>query len=59
MNDFRILSKRSLNDCVGHVRPATIGCSLRSLSSKTSTYLLFCLATASDIKEDLWIFRKP
>ena len=53
MNDFRILSKRSLNDCVGHVRPATIGCSLRSLSSKTSTYLLFCLATASDIKEDL------
>ena len=28
MNGLRILSKRSLNDRVGHVGPATIGCSL-------------------------------
>ena len=56
---FKNLSKRSLNGCVGHVMPATIGHSLRSLGSKTSAYLLFCLAIASDVKADLSIFGRP
>ena len=43
MNDLRILSNRSRNDRVVHVRPATIVRRIRSLGSKTSTYsLLFC-----------------
>ena len=53
MNGLRILSKRSLNGRVGHVRQATIGRSLRSLGSKTSRYSLFCIAIAWDIKVDL------
>ena len=44
MNGLRILSKRSVNGRVGHVGLATIGSSLRSLGSRTTTYLLFCLA---------------
>ena len=57
---FIILSERSLNSCVGHVGPATIGRSLlMPLGSKTSTYSLFCLAVASDIKADLQIFGRP
>ena len=44
MSGFGTLSKRSLKDCVWDVGPATIGLSLRSLSSETSTYLLFCLS---------------
>ena len=59
MNGLRILSKRSLNAHVGHVGSATTGHNLRSLGSKTSTYSLFCLAIASDIKADLRIFGKP
>ena len=53
MNGLGILSKRSLNGSVGHVGLATICHSLRSLGSKISTYLLFCLAIASDMKADL------
>ena len=55
MNGLRILCKRSLNGRVGHVGPAyrSRGLSLRSLGSKTPTYLLYCLAIASDIKADL------
>ena len=53
MNGLRFLSKRSRNNRVRHVGPATIDRSLRSLGSKTSTYSLFCLAVASNIKADL------
>ena len=59
MNGLIILSKRSFNGRVGHVGPAAIGRSFKSLDSKTSTYSLFCLAIASDIKADSWIFGKP
>ena len=52
MNGLKILSKRSFNGRVGHVGPAAIGRSFKSLDSKTSTYSLFCLAIASDIKAD-------
>ena len=40
MNDLRILFKRSLNGRVRHVGSATIDRSLRSLSSKTSTFVI-------------------
>ena len=53
MDGLRILSKRSINGYVGYVGPATIGRSLRSLGSKTSTYSLFGLAIGSDVKADL------
>ena len=53
MNGLRILSEKSLNGRVGHVGQATLSHSLRSLGSKMSTYSLFCLAIASDIKADL------
>ena len=52
MNGLIILSKRSLNGRVGHAGPAATGCSFKSLDSKTSTYSLFCLAVACDIKAD-------
>ena len=44
MHGLRVLYKISLNGHVGHVGPATIGRSLRSLGSKTFSYSLFCLA---------------
>ena len=54
MNGLRILSKRSLNDCVGHIGPATLG--LRPLGSETSAYLLSYLAIAFDFKANLRMF---
>ena len=57
MNGLRILSKRSLNDCVGHIGPATLG--LRPLGSETSAYLLSYLAKAFDFKANLRMFGKP
>ena len=57
MNGLRILSKRSLNDCVGHIGPATLG--LRPLGSETSAYLLSYLAIAFDFKANLRMFGKP
>ena len=56
MNGLRILSKRSLNDCVGHIGPATLG--LRPLGSETSAYLLSYLAKAFDFKANLRMFGK-
>ena len=53
------LRHEKVNGRVGNVGPATVGCSLRSLGSKTSTYSLFCLAVASDIKADLLLFGRP
>ena len=59
MNGLRILSKISLDGRVGHVGPTTLGRSLKSLDSKTSTYSLFYLARAFDIKAYLLICGRP
>ena len=59
MNDLRILSKRSPNDRVGHVGPATISLGLRSLGYKTSICSLICLTIGSDMTADLRIFGRP
>ena len=58
MNGLKILSKRPLNGRIGYVGPAATDRSLKSLGSKTSTYLLFCLAIACDIKADLLLFGR-
>ena len=59
MNGLRILSKISLDGRVGHVGPTTLCRGLKSLDSKTSTYSLFYLAIAFDIKAYLFIFGRP
>ena len=58
MNDLRILSKRSLNGRVRHVGSATIDRSLRSLSSKTSTFVIL-FSNSFWYQIDLWIFGRP
>ena len=47
------MPKKSNRENFGHMGPATIGRSLRSLAFKTFAYSLFCSKIGSDMKADL------